>query len=390
MKGLVWKTLEFLPLASLFAVYITASFHLVRAQFSHPGFTAHEWGTFTSVAGIDGQAVDWTPYDGSTDLPSFVDHLGDRNLKGGLRGKIRMETPVLYFYTPQAMRVSVQVRFSQGLVTEWYPSATKVEPAATPGSRFFDTHMDGSIAWRAVNLEPDSPASFPRSPGENQYYAARDTSAVPLSVNGSTGEQREKFLFYRGVLEAQVPVAARVMPEGNVRLRSFGSVEIPSVILFERRGDRVGYRLGGALTGETDLQRPELNSTVDALSGELEGILMQQGLDNEEAHAMLETWRNSWFEEGSRVFYIVPREFVDKILPLSIKPAPAEIVRVYVGRLEVVTPETEREVASAIAAQDQARIKKYERFLEPIRGVICARQAQKMPSGYVFHRSSIQ
>jgi len=47
---------------------------------------------------------------------------------------------------------------------------------------------------------------------------------------------------------------------------------------------------------------------------------------------MVETWRNSWFEEGSRLLYIVPPAFVNKVLPLSIKPAPAQTVRVFVGK----------------------------------------------------------
>src|SRR5262249_39318884 len=36
------------------------------------GLTVHEWGTFTSVAGKDGAAIEWRPLDGSRDLPNFV------------------------------------------------------------------------------------------------------------------------------------------------------------------------------------------------------------------------------------------------------------------------------------------------------------------------------
>jgi len=38
---------------------------------------------------------------------------------------------------------------------------------------------------------------------------------------------------------------------------------------------------------------------------------------------MLESWKDSWFEEGSRLIYIVPRSFVDTILPLAIEPQPS-------------------------------------------------------------------
>ena len=75
-----------------------------------PYLTVHEWGTFTSIAGSDGRSVEWMPLDGSTDLPSFVEHFSGVNFKAGLRGTVRMETPVLYFYTNRDTTVSVTQR----------------------------------------------------------------------------------------------------------------------------------------------------------------------------------------------------------------------------------------------------------------------------------------
>lgn len=86
--------------------------------------TIHEWGTFTSIAGDDGQSVEWHPQTGSTDLPKFVEHLEGADFKGGLRGTVRMETPVLYFYTSSPKTVSVHVAFKNGLITEWYPAVS--------------------------------------------------------------------------------------------------------------------------------------------------------------------------------------------------------------------------------------------------------------------------
>jgi hypothetical protein len=81
---------------------------------------------------------------------------------------------------------------------------------------------------------------------------------------------------------------------------------------------------------------------------------------------MLETWKNSWFEEGSRLIYIVPRRFIDSVLPLRIAPSPTATTRVFVGRLELITPATEHAVESAFASNDQLTLAKYNRFLEPI------------------------
>jgi hypothetical protein len=110
------------------------------------------------------------------------------------------------------------------------------------------------------------------------------------------------------------------------------------------------------------------------LARDLEGILVAQGLYQDEAHAMVETWKSSWFEEGSRLLYIVPPAFVNEVLPLSINPAPAQAVRVFVGRLELVTPATEKEVENAFASQDTATLKAYGRFLEPILATMIERE----------------
>jgi hypothetical protein len=110
----------------------------------------------------------------------------------------------------------------------------------------------------------------------------------------------------------------------------------------------------------------ELSDSIESLQSDLEGMLISQGLFLDEAHAMVETWKDSWFEEGARLIYIVPRKFVDSVLPLSITPVPAQTVRVFVSRMELVTPATESAVESALAKNDRATLVKYGRFLEPI------------------------
>ena len=348
----------------------------------YAGLTVHEWGTFTSIAGRDGKAVEWSPLTqpttGSTDLPSFVEHFRTPQFKLGLRGTVRMETPVLYFYDSREESVSVKVSFSKGLITEWYPHATRVGPVANlfDGS-LYQAHADGSISWDAVTISPSLRAEFPRQPGDSHYYAARMTSATPLRVKTSGGEQQEKFLFYRGVSTFRVPVSAKLATDGKVQIQNIAEEEIPNTILFERRGDKVGYRLGGAVAKEAVLARPELDGNVDGLGRELVGMLVAQGLYLDEAQAMVETWRGSWFEEGSRLIYILRETFVNGILPLSIQPAPTQISRVFVGRLELVTSATEKAVEAAFASHDKATLEKYGRFLEPILQTIMANSSDR-------------
>src|SRR5436189_6251206 len=77
----------------------------------------HEWGTFTSIAGKDGVALEWRPLNGPVDLPKFVHTIqeGDAGLrnapKADLRATERMETPVIYFYSNNDIEVSAKVDF---------------------------------------------------------------------------------------------------------------------------------------------------------------------------------------------------------------------------------------------------------------------------------------
>jgi hypothetical protein len=337
-----------------------------------PDLTAHEWGTFTAIAGKDGRAVEWLPlglprYPPSSDLPQFVEHMNGVNFKLGLRGTIRMETPVLYFYSPHDVTVSARVSFAKGLITEWYPHANRVQPAGVlTDTSLSQLRTDGSIMWNHIAISPNLAGEFPREAEPNRYYAARETASSPLRVPTSAGEQQEKFLFYRGVSASPLPISAKLTSGGKLVVKSLSGDEIPNAIVFERRGERVGYRLTDALTDETTVDSPVLNGSVDSLYGDLEEILVGQGLYRDEAHAMVETWKDSWFEEGSRLIYVVPHGFIENVLPLTVDPAPEQIVRVFFGRLEIVTPATATAVKEAVARNDDATLDKYGRFLQPI------------------------
>jgi hypothetical protein len=370
------------PLLLLLYVLLACGFTIAAhslgrdAKPVYSSLIAHEWGTFTSIAGADGQAVEWSPLTASTDLPGFVEHFRNPGFKLGLRGTVRMETPVLYFYSSKEETLSVSVAFAKGVITEWYPHASRVEPTANTlyNPILHQASASGSIAWDLVTLLPNGRPDFPREDRNNHYFAARMTSSTPLRVRTAVGEQQEKFLFYRGVSAFSVPLSARLDTQGKLRIKNQGDQEIPTTILFERRGEKVGYRIGASLQNEAILDAPELTATIDDLGRDLEGILVAQGLYQDEARAMVETWRSSWFEEGSRLLYIVPAAFVNEVLPLSIRPAPAQTVRVFVGRLELVTPATAKAIETAFAAHDTATLKTYGRFLEPILATMIKRE----------------
>ncbi|MES1260828.1 MAG: hypothetical protein ABUS49_03755 [Acidobacteriota bacterium] len=322
------------------------------------GLTVHEWGTFTSVAGATGEAVNWLPLGGPADLPCFVNRFHGFGPKANLSGKVRMETPVLYFYAPRETNVNVGVRFPHGLITEWYPQA--LAGPTTPVFEF--ASQTGEIEWQHVRVLPGTSSELPLEAARSHYYAARETDAAPLRA----GAENEKFLFYRGVGTFQPPLSAVENSDGAIVVKNLGAEEIPAVILFGNRGGKSGYRVHRTLGSEAVLAAPELNGDLLSLRADLEKILTAQGLYPKEAKAMVETWSDSWFEEGTRVFYVLAPRSVDAILPLRIEPAPERVTRVFVGRIEMITAATQKAVQAALAANDTAVIAKYDRFLEPV------------------------
>ena len=336
----------------------------------------HEWGTFTSIAGKQGVSVEWRPLLGASDLPAFVYtadgvtsgrglRSGRQCLKCNYEALIRMETPVLYFYTDRETSVSLQVDFPKGKITEWYPQARLVHTDAN----------NASIDWGRFTVVPNAEPRLPVDQRESHYYPARETDAAPLRVCGAKATEFEKFLFYRGVGNFDLPVDVRLDGD-RVLLNNRGRSEIRNVVLFENRHGKVGYSIRNLASGDVSLERPALIQTIDSLHRDLQQTLTGEGLYEKEARAMLKTWRDSWFEEGLRVFYVLPRPLTDKVLPLSIDPKPSDLVRVLMARTEIITPEMELAIEQqvekladpSVEVREQAlkAIRAYGRFSEPV------------------------
>ena len=286
----------------------------------------HEWGTFTARS-KEGQLQIWTRADRVEPLPSFVFENWMSAAKQEAKGTIRMETPVLYFYSAKAQTVDVQVEFPGGFLTEWYPHAD-----------LQDTVEKATLHWPAVDIVPGPDPDYPVA-GESHYYAARATESTPLEVRGSDPTdpvEHEKLLFYRGVGSFEIPIQAEVRGR-QVELRP--SRTLAGVVVFRNEGeggDGLGFEVIGTLEGPVTLDIPKLEGDPKALREAMHAELVAAGLFEAEASAMLETWQSLWFEPGLRILYLVPPERTAELLPLAIDPAPDELVRVMVGRLDLL------------------------------------------------------
>ena len=151
---------------------------------------------------------------------------------------------------------------------------------------------------------------------------------------------------------------------------------VSGLVVVNVHDGRVGFKALDVLdvNKEISTEMPEAAGTSEELAQVMVKSLIAAGLYEKEAQAMVKTWNAAWFsEEGSRVLYLVPQARTDEILPLSIDPKPAELVRVLVGRHDFLTPEHEaaadKQVARIRAAQAEIEsaekdLRKIGRFVE--------------------------
>ncbi len=362
-------------------------------QYPGRGFIVHEWGTDTVVVGSDGTLQRGLQHE-EEDLPAFV---YDRMKAGPLLGTepsvtIKMETPVTYFYSDAPLQVEASVQFPKGVLTQWYPAVTSFSPAIAaptavaahtgaatsygdptldPSFPFmsdecrdkFATLKDGRLDWgRFAVLPAGTAVPAPAASLEQFSWSyARDVAANPISM--ANGEA-EKFLFYRGLGEFELPVSVKSSSGGKVALKNDYAESIGRVFVVNVDAERgaftehtQGIAPGGVLddTAPSLASAPGIDAYAEELAGRVTSALGASGLYDDEARAMVNTWKRQWFRTpGLRVLYLMPQSWTEASIPLSISPKPEQTLRVMLIRVELITPEQEAADVAAVKSFDAA------------------------------------
>jgi hypothetical protein len=189
-----------------------------------------------------------------------------------------------------------------------------------------------------------------------------------------TGQgETERFLFYRGlgtgeallkvVQEKEALVIHPSVPAGiesDLRIRRLWLVEIQK--------DKIAFREAAGFTIPKNHEGfskriPSQFTAADYATANREKLraalldaLKVEGLYEDEAVALLETWKISYFQSpGLRLFFVAPRQWTDQILPLEI-PQADKIVRAMIGRIELVSPR-QRQLLTEISKASGQEIK---------------------------------
>jgi hypothetical protein len=359
----------------------------------------HEWGTFVSMEGSDGLALEGLHHD-EEDLPAFVHSRGKDQLRlHATRSK--METPVLYFYPSAPQSVHVRVDFPQGILTQWFPQVSLSGPrllqGGTPplkgGFLEWDAELTPTPADAASSSSDAMPAAWrliPQTVPGHVWNYARETRAALVTAQSwdwarrQAVRERDRFLFYRGLGRFVPPLQVQSSTGGHVILTNTGSEPLRHLLLLRVEGGRGSSRELPVLPPGQHLETQVAMGTeatpmdpfVTKIGATLARQLVEGGLYPDEARAMVNTWSRSYFRtEGIRVLYQVPRSEIERNLPLKIEPAPKELTRVFIGRVECLSPEQEAAVGrwlKELGAPDPARARAARdglvgmgRFVEP-------------------------
>jgi hypothetical protein len=243
---------------------------------------------------------------------------------------------------------------------------------------------DKSAVPELVNMLPETST-------DALWNHAREVDAAFVKVTNSAAikpvDEYEKFLFYRGLGEARLPLHIKETGQGTLQLDSELNLGegVRDIFVLRVEGGRgaFSYRpllrpgeTAGGVIPSMNLAQP-LAEFTKTIGDTLAERLGQSGLFAKEARAMVNTWANSYFQtEGIRVLFVLPQSWTDAFIPMTVVPQPRKIVRVMVGRLEMLSAKRERSAEAAIASltspDSSERGKAYRflheqgRYVEPI------------------------
>jgi len=332
-------------------------------------FVVHEWGVFS------GNGV----------------HGVNRNWAG-----MEADKPVLYFYPDEgaeSLTVDVTVDFPDGHARETWPELTLGETIAwndvvidgepcnddyTPFPRLGEGQCENPDTWYCEATELGSyiapaascltvdgeaspllfyagtlnsvppaitgtycggSASYDPAPERPEPPEDPPENAVMLSLSNPLDEAvGPVFLIYRDI-------QGDCMPWGgcDISYAAVGTAWIEEVPAESEITVQLGYTVL-ATAADEPLPYIEPPEWLMAEEESMTTVLTDAGLTGDEAEALLNGWRHTFFDlmpddnfitvrmgESIAAAYLVPRNYFDEALPIEIEPAPRELVRVGLG-----------------------------------------------------------
>ena len=317
----------------------------------------HEWGVFTvyndrKYANLDHKA-EWES------LPKgFYRQFPHPRLRWA---PAVWRKPILYFYSQRpCLKTQVQVSFGEGVPVVWWPCCSAPVDQRVGGSA--RAPLFYSLTWSAWIGEKVPAAALGGLLGhENVWAAVQETedfkdcwlagarikgpsavtvigSKVQRSTPRATNRvETERFIYYDGLVPSPDFLRCTQAAKDSVTLKNAAGFRITDLFVVDRRDTGAGgaVRFGRIekpipAGGQSKIELRHAAADWPApVARPLRDALLKAGLFAPETDALLKVWREGFFyRPGLTAFYLLPREEYDRMLPLTITPKPAAVVRV--------------------------------------------------------------
>lgn len=237
---------------------------------------------------------------------------GPRTEQQNAAERERPRTPVqafIFVSAPADSALEVTARYPGGTPLAWTPAAQVVtdEPL---------------LAWTGT---VSARVRLPRVDRDHFWATLRRLSPGAFST-GAAGSG-ERFLHHQGLIEVSPPftVSRQGVSPSQVVVRAAG-MERLLWLSVDGRVRRVRIPAGDSELA-VDLGASG-GMELPAFRRELERALEDRGLTTAEARAALATWQTLLMSRDAHAIMLMPRNLLDRTLPLTASPAPAELVRV--------------------------------------------------------------
>ena len=178
-----------------------------------------------------------------------------------------------------------------------------------------------------------STIDVPETRSDALWNFARDVDAAFVKTMDWTRQtdraEYERFLFYRGLGQSRMPMRADARSGGTLALERETSLGdgVRHIFVLKVENGRGAYQYRPALrpgeqaTGvipSMEGAKP-LAEFTEAIADALAAKLTESGLYPKEARAMVNTWKNSYFQnDGIRVLFVLPQSWTDAFIPMNI------------------------------------------------------------------------
>ncbi len=326
------------------------------------GLVVHEWGVLSVAyaspwgnvrAGSAKEAAERE----AAKLPPFVatwEAAVGATIEKWKNEPVMVFKPVIYFYPPKRMTVAVCVAVPAGRPKAWWPNTADYGPKPdlpVRGGRLGelgDEHAPpsleeikpekGLLMWKDLVIDP---ALAVDRPAGGWWPVARKVDAAAVQA----GAEVDRFVFYDALTIFEPRVEIEWLKGGGVRIRNASDDVYPHVFAIRVRNGNCESAYGKSL-GKGEQVELKLEAGVPRVMATL---LVESGLYRKEAEGLVEIWKDEFFgADGVRVLLVTPRTVYDRLLPLSVAPAPARVERVLIAHIECVDDGRRAQIATWI------------------------------------------